>query len=137
MHLIDSQLINPKVIVAMLKPKRNSQSTRKMSPLELAKYQQAVAEEISSKNENVAAARELARRLKAERQGIVDLIRQLRAAREQAGMSLSELERLSGISKPSLSRLENSSGPNPTVLTLLRYAQALGLSIDFNVRQMK
>jgi len=109
--------------------------SKKMSPLELAKYRQAVAEEMSGRNENVAAAREVARRLKAERQGIVDLVRHLRAAREQAGISLSELERRSGILKPSLSRLENSSGPNPTVLTLLRYAQALGMSIEFTLHK--
>jgi DNA-binding XRE family transcriptional regulator len=50
----------------------------------------------------------------------------LRRQREQAGLSLSEVARRSGIDKATLSRLENGFYPNPTVNTLARYARAIG-----------
>ena len=92
-----------------------------------------VAEEMAGKEENKTAAREVARRLKAERKSIVELVAQLRQARLAAGVSLGDLAERTGMSKPSLSRLENSAAPNPTVVTLLRYARALGVELSFEV----
>jgi ribosome-binding protein aMBF1 (putative translation factor) len=117
----------------MLNPKPNSNSSRKMTPSELAKYQLAVAEEMSGKEENKAAARAVARRLRVERKVVAELVAQLRETREKAGVSLGELAERTGMSKPSLSRLENSDAPNPTIITLLRYAQALGVKLDWMI----
>lgn len=50
----------------------------------------------------------------------------VRALRESAGLSLSELARRSGLSKAALSQLEAAHG-NPTVETLWSLAQALGV----------
>jgi len=102
----------------------------KMTAEVKAGYERAVAEEMAAKDENIAAARSIARRLKAERKGIVELVSRLREAREKAGISLNEMETQTGISKSSLSRLENSTGPNPTFLTLHRYAAAIGVAIE-------
>jgi len=41
-------------------------------------------------------------------------------------LSLADVEQRTGIGRAALSRLENDTEPNPTVVTLTRYAQALG-----------
>ena len=112
----------------MLKPE-SMKNLPAMSAEARGKYRLAVPEEASVKNENVAAASAIANELKAERKVIADLVARLRGARETVGVSLSELETRTGIQKSSLSRLENSIAPNPTMLTLHRYAAAIGLSL--------
>ena len=116
----------------MLKPE-SMKNLPAMSAEARGKYRLAVAEEASVKNENVAAASAIANELKAERKVIADLVARLRGARETVGVSLSELETRTGIQKSSLSRLENSIAPNPTMLTLHRYAAAIGLSLKHSL----
>ena len=113
----------------MLKPE-SKQNLPAMSIEERGKFRRAVAEEAATKNENVAAARVVAAKLKMERKVISDLVARLRVARETAGVSLNELESRTGIQKSSLSRLENSIAPNPTILTLHRYATAIRFSLE-------
>jgi hypothetical protein len=55
-----------------------------------------------------------------------ELIRQLKASREAAGLTLADLSARCGIDQPALSRLENGHTPNPTLDTLWRYAAATG-----------
>lgn len=55
-----------------------------------------------------------------------DLLRQLKATREAAGLTLADVSARCGIDQPALSRLENGHTPNPTLETLWRYAAALG-----------
>jgi len=55
-----------------------------------------------------------------------DYIRQLKAAREAAGVTLAELSARSGLAVESLSRLETGAQTNPTWKTLGMYAAALG-----------
>jgi hypothetical protein len=50
----------------------------------------------------------------------------LKGAREAAGLSLAEIEARSGVDKGALCRLETGQSVNPTINTLIRYAQALG-----------
>lgn len=64
---------------------------------------------------------------------LIDALRALKAEREAQSVSLSELERRTGISKSALSRLENDPNPNPTVSTLLRIAEALGREITITI----
>jgi DNA-binding phage protein len=80
---------------------------------------------------------EEAEQLKAEgrailkRQEIVrTVIADLKKARLDRGLSLAEVGERSAIGKANLSRLENSIDPNPTVDTLLRYAEAVGMRLD-------
>lgn len=56
-----------------------------------------------------------------------DYIRQLKEAREAAGVTLAELSARSGLAVESLSRLETGAQTNPTWKTLGMYAAALGL----------
>jgi DNA-binding XRE family transcriptional regulator len=64
----------------------------------------------------------------------LQILRQLKKAREAARLSLSEVAERSGIDKAALSRLENGHQPNPTLSTLLRYAEALGKELKWSLR---
>jgi ribosome-binding protein aMBF1 (putative translation factor) len=55
-----------------------------------------------------------------------DYVRQLRDAREAAGLTLSDVSTRSGLAVESLSRLEAGAQTNPTWKTLGLYAAALG-----------
>src|SRR5881628_28942 len=55
-----------------------------------------------------------------------DLLMQLKAAREAKGLSLSDLTELTGMDRSALSKLETGQRANPTVETLVRYAEAVG-----------
>jgi transcriptional regulator with XRE-family HTH domain len=50
----------------------------------------------------------------------------LKAAREKRGLSLADVTNLTGMDRSALSKLENGQRPNPTVETLVRYAEAVG-----------
>src|SRR4051794_36277245 len=56
-----------------------------------------------------------------------DYIRQLKEAREAAGLTLADVSGRSGLAVESLSRLETGALTNPTWKTLGLYAAALGL----------
>ncbi len=96
-------------------------------------YARAVAEEMEGRDENVAAVGPVAKRLVRERMVVARLVARLRAAREEAGVSLAELEQRTGVQKSAWSRLENAKAPNPTVATLVRYAAAIGSPLQFHL----
>ncbi len=54
----------------------------------------------------------------------------LKSERETQGLSLMDIGRSTGISKSAISRLENQENANPTISTLLRYADALGKQLS-------
>ena len=54
------------------------------------------------------------------------LLPQLKAAREAKGLSLNDVTRLTGMDRSALSRLETGQRDNPTIDTLVRYAEAVG-----------
>jgi DNA-binding XRE family transcriptional regulator len=60
----------------------------------------------------------------------------LRKAREDAGLSLSDVETRTGIDKATLSRLETGKQTNPTVDTLVRYAAAVGKQLVLTLQEM-
>jgi DNA-binding XRE family transcriptional regulator len=95
---------------------------RRLTPKEAAKYRairEQVAEElpdlIARHHERMAALGELQ-----------ELLKQLKAAREERGMSLADLTELTGMDRSALSKLETGQRANPTVETLVRYAEAVG-----------
>lgn len=55
-----------------------------------------------------------------------DLLSQLKSAREAKGLSLGDLTELTGMDRSALSKLETGQRANPTVGTLVRYADAVG-----------
>src|SRR5207244_4164394 len=54
------------------------------------------------------------------------LLRDLKASREAARLTLADVSARCGIDQPALSRLENGHTQNPTLDTLWRYAAAAG-----------
>ena len=95
---------------------------RRLTPEEAAIHQK-VREQVASElpdltqrhHERVAA-----------RDQLETLLGQLQAAREQKGLSLADLTELTGMDRSALSKLETGQRPNPTVETLVRYAEAVG-----------
>jgi transcriptional regulator with XRE-family HTH domain len=55
---------------------------------------------------------------------------QFKEAREEAGLSLADLSERTGIDRATLSKFENGVRGNPTLATMTRYAEALGLRIE-------
>jgi DNA-binding XRE family transcriptional regulator len=95
---------------------------RHLTPEEAAKYRkirEQVATElpelISRHHERMATLDQLD-----------DLLLQLKAARETKGLSLADLTELTGMDRSALSKLETGQRANPTVETLVRYAEAVG-----------
>jgi predicted transcriptional regulator len=91
-------------------------------------------------SEEAAAYRALRQQLDAERPELVarhqqrmasldqveSLFMQLKEAREAKGLSLAELAQLTAADRSALTKLENEQKVEPTVETLVRYAEALG-----------
>lgn len=95
---------------------------QRLSPEEAAKYRairDQVAEElpelVERHHDRLAALDQLG-----------DLVKQLKAAREEQGLSLSDLTHLTGMDRSALSKLETGQRLNPTIETLVRYAEAVG-----------
>ena len=59
----------------------------------------------------------------------VAFLSRLKRERERLGFSLDDMARATGMDRMAISRLENGKNANPTVSTLVRYANALGRSI--------
>jgi transcriptional regulator with XRE-family HTH domain len=49
------------------------------------------------------------------------------------GSSLTDMSERSGLTRPAISRLENGWNLNPTLETLFRYAEALGVNLRLSV----
>jgi DNA-binding XRE family transcriptional regulator len=67
---------------------------------------------------------------------LVAALAALKQTREAAGLSLADVAARSGIDKAALSRLENGVSDNPTVLTLMRYAAALGKRLTWSLEDL-
>jgi len=81
------------------------------------------------------AIRRKGRAIKARHDRLRDIVQVLKAERQRRGLSLAEVGERSGIGKSNLSRLENDPDPNPTMDTVLRYAEALGCAIHIALSQ--
>jgi DNA-binding XRE family transcriptional regulator len=95
---------------------------RRLTADEAAKYrkvreqiEQELPELVSRHHDRLAARKQL--------EHILD---ELKAARESKGLSLADLTRLTGMDRSALSKLENGQRSNPTLETLVRYAEAVG-----------
>ena len=56
---------------------------------------------------------------------MLEAFRRLKEVRENAGLTLAEMSRRTGMDQAAISRLENGVFDNPTINTLTRYARAL------------
>jgi len=95
---------------------------RRLTPDEAAKYK-AVRDQVTAELPDLIARHH--ERVAALDQ-VDELLKQLKAAREEKGLSLTDLTDLTGMDRSALSKLETGQRPNPTVETLVRYADAVG-----------
>jgi DNA-binding XRE family transcriptional regulator len=95
---------------------------RRLSPEEVVEYRK-IREQVAEELPELIARHE--ERMVALDQ-VADLVHQLKAAREEKGLSLSDLTRLTGMDRSALSKLETGQRLNPTIETLVRYADAVG-----------
>jgi predicted transcriptional regulator len=109
----------------MVKPQAK-RLRRELSPEEQQRWRQAREEAESEKEEVLAKGRHIKAAHNRVRVAVRDALKFLKAERQAQGLSLSDVEQRTGIGRAALSRLENETEPNPTVVTLTRYAQALG-----------
>ena len=95
---------------------------RPLTPEEAARYD-GIREQVTQELPNLISRHH-------ERLATLDqlqtLLAQLKAAREVKGLSLSDLTELTGMDRSALSKLETGQRVNPTVETLVRYAEAVG-----------
>ena len=95
---------------------------RRLTPGEAAKYK-AIRDQVAGELSSLVDRHH--QRLAGLDQ-LQELLTQLKAAREAKGLSLSDLTELTGMDRSSLSKLESGQRPNPTIATLVRYAEAVG-----------
>jgi predicted transcriptional regulator len=102
---------------------------RPLTQEEAAKYK-AIREEVAGEMPKLIARHH-------ERMATLDqlqeLLAQLKAAREAKGLSLADLTELTGMDRSALSKLETGQRANPTVETLVRYAEAVGKRLEVSL----
>jgi DNA-binding XRE family transcriptional regulator len=99
---------------------------RQLSEQDRIKYQRLREQLDLEKPEILELARKLKRHQDAANAELREACQLLKAERERQGLSLTDIEQRTGITRSALSRLENGLSNNPTVTTLNRYAEALG-----------
>jgi DNA-binding phage protein len=102
---------------------------RKLTPEEAAKYRKVREQVDAELPELIARHHDRTEALEA----LESLLPQLKAAREAKGLSLSDVTRLTGMDRSALSRLETGQRENPTIDTLIRFAEAVGKRLIFTL----
>jgi len=95
---------------------------RRLTPGEAAKYRKIREQVAAELPDLIARHHERA----ATGEQLQSLLRDLKAAREAKGLSLADLTERTGMDRSALSKLETGQRPNPTIETLVRYAEAVG-----------
>ena len=104
---------------------------RKLTPEEAAKYRKIREEAELEKPEIIAQPQQA--RCEARRQQLAAIMDVLKAAREAKGLSLADIYQRTGMDRSALSKLENVTNENPTIDTLLRYAEVVGKRLEIQV----
>jgi len=107
---------------------------RRLGSAELTPEQQAAIEARRADRQTPQYQAELARDIEAYRQEyppvgdpeLIETLAGLRRAREQQGLSLTDMAERTGIDRATISKLETGKLANPTIGTLRTYARALG-----------
>ena len=103
---------------------------RDLTPQEATRLAAARQETEARRTEILLAGRSAKKAWLAMRRDVDATVAALRAERERLGLSLADVESRSGLRRSVLSRLENDKTANPTLLTLQRYAAALGMTLN-------
>lgn len=104
---------------------------RRLTAEEAAKYR-TVREQVAGELPELVARH--AHR-KASLDKVEDVLKRLKAAREQKGISLLDLSERTGMDRSELSDLESGERANPTVASLVRYADAVGMRLEVSLTE--
>ena len=99
---------------------------RELTPEEEDRWRQAWEDAEREKEPMPAKGRQIKAARNHVRVAVRDALMFLKAERHAQGLSLGDVEKRSGMGPAAVSRLENETETTPTLLTLTRYAQALG-----------
>lgn len=102
---------------------------RRLTPEEAAKYK-AIREKVGAELPELVA-RHHERVARSEQ--LQALLAELKTTREAKGLSLADLMERTGMDRSAVSKLETGQRANPTVETLIRYAEALGKRITISL----
>jgi DNA-binding phage protein len=102
---------------------------RKLTPEEAAKYRKVREQVDAELPQLISRHHDRTEALET----LESLLPQLKAAREAKGLSLSDVTRLTGMDRSALSRLETGQRENPTIDTLIRFAEAVGKRLVFTL----
>lgn len=102
---------------------------RELSADEQQRLNRARAETEAIREDVLAEGRMRKRALEISRAEVRRSVDALRTARERMGLSLSDVAARSGLTRSTLSQLENDPTADPTLLTLQKYASAIGMRL--------
>lgn len=94
---------------------------RRLTPQEAAKYRR-IREQIEQEKPEINA------RIRAQIK-MQDVFKVLRQTRERKGLSLTDMERRTGMNRSAISKLETGVRANYSIETIARYAHAVGKTI--------
>jgi ribosome-binding protein aMBF1 (putative translation factor) len=119
----------------MSKPRKKAKRViRPLTADEAKRVANARREVEAERGEILREGRTAKRAWAAMRREVDETVARLRAERERLGLSLADLEQRCGLKRSALSRLENDKTSNPTLLTLERYAAAVGLTLHTSLQ---
>ncbi len=98
---------------------------RRLTATELKRHRRVMKDVDNEKASIVARGRAIL----AAHDRLQHALQTLKAKRQERGLSLTDVQRLSGIDRARLSRLESDPHANPTIETLDRIAHALGVEL--------
>jgi predicted XRE-type DNA-binding protein len=113
-------------------PRNITQRTRDryLTPEEAAKYRK-IREQIEAEKPEINAR--FKAQLESSASSAQRAFEQLKQIREAKGLSLRDIQELTGIDASALSKLELGQRENFTVDTLIRYARALGKQVSIGI----
>ena len=98
---------------------------RRLTAAEVKRHRRIIKDVVREKDAIVARGRSVL----AAHDRLQLALQTLKAKRQERGLSLTDVQRLSGIDRARLSRLESDPHANPTIETLNRIAHALGVEV--------
>ncbi len=118
----------------MKKKSTHERVQRELTAVEQKRLELARRDVESNKSKILAEGKIRKQVWEAMRRDAQRAIAELTAERERLGLSLADVEARSGLKRSALSRLENDPTANPTMLTIQRYASALGMSVATKIQ---
>jgi DNA-binding Xre family transcriptional regulator len=109
--------------------KKHKRTIRKTTAADRKQITAAQSEEMAGMEANKAMWR--------RHQAMIAALEQLQRMRKEQGVSLSDLQERTGMSRSNISRLLNNPRPNVTIDTLERLAAALGATIRIELNVAK